>query len=96
MKSLNKIETPIFVLRSVFFISKGNFWRLFYYTAADVSAVWRRWNVSLYVTIMQIIFHFLWAQWAYRDVFENGVLLMYTLEGVSDVASFITAYEESQ
>ena len=28
--------------------------------------------------------------------FENGVLLMYTLEGVSSVANFITAYEESQ
>ena len=29
-------------------------------------------------------------------IFENGVLLMYTLEGVSSVANFITAYEESQ
>ena len=28
--------------------------------------------------------------------FENGVLLMYTLEGVSSVANFITASEESQ
>ena len=28
--------------------------------------------------------------------FENGVLLMYTLEGISSVANFITAYEESQ
>ena len=28
--------------------------------------------------------------------FENGVLLMYTLEGVSSVANFITAYEVSQ
>ena len=27
---------------------------------------------------------------------ENGVPLMYTLECVSSVASFITAYEESQ
>ena len=27
---------------------------------------------------------------------ENGVLLMYTLEGVSSVTHFITAYEESQ
>ena len=26
----------------------------------------------------------------------NGVLLMYTLEGVSSVANFITAYEVSQ
>ena len=34
--------------------------------------------------------------WAHCDIFENGVLLMYTLEGVSSVANFITAYEESQ
>ena len=27
---------------------------------------------------------------------ENGVLLIYTLEGVSNVANFITAYEASQ
>ena len=30
------------------------------------------------------------------SVFENGVLLMYTLEGVNSVANFIIAYEESQ
>ena len=29
-------------------------------------------------------------------VFENGVLLMYMLEGVNSVANFITTYEESQ
>ena len=29
-------------------------------------------------------------------IFENGVLLMYTLEGVRSVANIITAYEESQ
>ena len=45
---------------------------------------------------MQIIFHFLWDHWAQCGRFENGVLLMYTLEGVSSVANFITAYEESQ
>ena len=27
---------------------------------------------------------------------KNRVLIMYTLEGVSSVANFITAYEESQ
>ena len=36
------------------------------------------------------------GSWAYYGVFENGVLLMYTLEGVNSVANFITAYEESQ
>ena len=29
-------------------------------------------------------------------IYENRVLLMYTLKGVSSVANFITAYEESQ
>ena len=45
---------------------------------------------------MQIIFQFLWDPWAHFGTFEDGVLLMYTLEGVSSVANFITAYEESQ
>ena len=47
-------------------------------------------------TIVQIIFHFLWDHWAHSVTFENGVLLMYTLESVSNVANFITADEESQ
>ena len=50
----------------------------------------------LYVTIVQIIFYFLWDLWAHCGKFENRVLLMYTLEGVSSVANFISAYEESQ
>ena len=45
---------------------------------------------------MQIIFHFLLDHWAHCGIFENEVLLMYTLEGVNSVANFITAYEESQ
>ena len=53
-------------------------------------------NVSQYFTIVQIIFHFLWDHRAYCGIFENGGLLMYTLEGVSSVANFITAKEESQ
>ena len=52
--------------------------------------------VEPYFTIVQIIFHFLWDLWAHYGTFEDGVLLMYTLEGVSSVANFITAYEESQ
>ena len=48
------------------------------------------------LTIVQIIFHFLWDHWVHCGIFDNGVLLMYTLEGVSSVANFITAYEESQ
>ena len=42
------------------------------------------------------IFHFLWDHWAHYGTFDKRVLLMYTLEGVSSVANFITAYEESQ
>ena len=34
--------------------------------------------------------------WAHCGIFENGVLFMYTLEGISSVANFITAYEESK
>ena len=60
------------------------------------TAVWRQNNVSPYITIVQIIFHFLWDHWAHCCIIENGVLLMYTLEGVSSVANFITAHEESQ
>ena len=48
------------------------------------------------VTIVQIIFHFLWNQCAHCGMLENEFLLMYTLEGVSSVASCIIAYEESQ
>ena len=44
---------------------------------------------------MQIIFHFRWGHWAHYDIFENGVLLMYTPEGLSSIVNFITAYEES-
>ena len=45
---------------------------------------------------MQIIFHFLWDHWAHCGVFENGVLFMYMLEGISSAANFITAYKEPQ
>ena len=44
---------------------------------------------------MQIIYNFLWDHCAHCGIFENGVLLMYTLEGVGSVANVITAYEES-
>ena len=53
-------------------------------------------RTSPVLTIVQIIFHFLWDHWAQYGTFEDGVLLMYTLEGLSSVANFITAYEESQ
>ena len=53
-------------------------------------------SVFPYFTIVQIIFHFLWDRRVHCGIFENGVLLIYTLEGVGSVANFITAYEESQ
>ena len=36
----------------------------------------------MYFTIVQIIFHFIWYHCAYCGIFENGILLMYTLVGV--------------
>ena len=39
--------------------------------------------MSPYFTIVQIIFHFIWDDWAHCGSFENGILLMYTLEGIS-------------
>ena len=47
-------------------------------------------------TIVHIIIHFLWDHWAHCGIFEIGALLMYTPEGVSSVANFITAYEDPQ
>ena len=44
----------------------------------------------------RLFFRFLCDHWAHCDIFENRVLLMYTLEGVGSVANFITAYEEFQ
>ena len=32
---------------------------------------------------------------AHCGIFENEVLLLFTVEGVSSVSTFITAYEES-
>ena len=46
--------------------------------------------------VLQIIFYFFWDLWAHSGIFENRALPMYTLEGVSSVANFITAYEEFQ
>ena len=45
-------------------------------------------EVSPYINMAQIIFHFLWDHWAHCRIFENGVLLMYMLEGLSGVANF--------
>ena len=82
----------------MFFVSKGNLFDVHvYYTAAGVSAVWRRKNVSPYFTIVKIIFifHFLWDHWVYCGIFENGAAHAYA-RGVSSVVNLITAYEESQ
>ena len=41
------------------------------------------------------IFLSLTDHWAHCGIFENGVLLMYTLEGISSITNFISAYDES-
>ena len=51
-------------------------------------------NVSPYITIVQIFISF--GIIGPIAVFENGVLLMYTLESVSGVVNLITDYEESE
>ena len=62
----------------------------------DTIKYYVRYTVKAKYDKLSIIFHFLWDHWAHCGIFENGVLLMYTLKGVSSVANFITAYEESQ
>ena len=72
-----------FLIRSLFFVSKGNLFDVeFCYTAA-----WCWCNVAAgrtsprTSTLVQIIFHFPSDHWPYFSIFENGVLLIYTLEG---------------
>ena len=46
---------------------------------------------------LNLVEFLVWSNPAWNiGLFENGVLHMYTIEGVSTVANFITAYEESQ
>ena len=49
----------------------------------------------LHRSLIYFLCHFLWDHLAHCGIFENGVLLLHTLEGVSSVANFITAYEVS-
>ena len=48
----------------------------------------------LYHSVGYISFPF--RSLAHYGTFENGVLLMYTLEGISSTENIITAYEEPQ
>ena len=58
-------------------------------------ALWWRKKVSAYFMLVHfIVFYLLCGLLAHY--FENDVLLVYTLQGVSNVANFIIAYEESQ
>ena len=75
------------------FVSKGNLFYVYFTTLQLVLVPCDGGRTS---PIVQIIFRFLWDHWVHYGTFENGVLLMYTLEDVSSVANFITAYEESQ
>ena len=55
-----------------------------------------RLSVFPYFTIVQLIIRFLLDHSAHSGIFENGVLRMYTLDSVSSLANFITAYKVSQ
>ena len=77
----SKILTPIFL---------GNFKGK--YTLGRFSLILQ----GRQVVLLQIIFDFFLDHWAHCSIFENGVLLIYTLEIVSSVANSIAAYEESQ
>ena len=91
----------------LFKLKRQSFLPLFYYTAVGVSAVWRRKNVFPYITIVRIILYFLWDKWAHCSIGIIGLFVVYLSSahvyagvggggGVSSVANFITAYEESQ
>ena len=47
-------------------------------------------------TQCRLYIQFFWDHRAHCGILENGIQLMYTLEGVSSVANVITVYEESQ
>ena len=82
----------MFSICNVFFVSKGN--RLdFYFTLLKLVLVpCGGRTMSLRTSALcRLYFHILLDHWAHCGIFENGVLLMYTLEGVSSVANFITA-----
>ena len=79
----------------MFFVSRSNLF-YFYFTTLQLVLVPCGGSKTSPRTIAQIIFHFLWGHLAYDGNFENGVLLMCALEGVSSVANVTSAYEESQ
>ena len=77
----------------MFFVSKGNLFDVYFTTLQlELAAVERLpvlYHSADYISFPLGSLGLLW-------IFEKGVLLMYTLEGVSSVAKFITAYIESQ
>ena len=80
-----------FLFRSVFFVSKLNAFDVYFTTLRLVLVPCGGGRTSAHSTIVRIIFHFLLDHWAHCGMFENGVLLIYTLKDVSSVANFITA-----
>ena len=50
------------------------------------------------VSVFEKILCELWDHWAHCGIFENGVLhtCICVLEGINNVANFITSFEESQ
>ena len=75
-----------------FFVSKDNLFDVYFTTVQLVLVPCGGGRTSLH-TADYISFPS--GSWAHCGIFENGVLLMYTLEGVSSAANFISVYEES-
>ena len=84
-----------FLICSVFFVSKGNLFDVYFTTLQLVLVSCGGGRTSPRTLPYCRLFHFLWYHFAHYGTLESGVLLMYTLEGVRSVANFITAYEES-
>ena len=52
--------------------------------------------LSWLIIIEQVIFYFLWDYWDHSGYFENQIPLKPALGGVSSLANYSVAYEETQ
>ena len=68
---------------------------IFYSTVAGVVPCGGR-KVSPYIIIVQVLFYFLWAHYAYPGYVENRIPLKPALGGVCRLANYSVAYEETQ
>ena len=88
MKKLNKNQDSHFLSVMCSFIPKATF--------KTVSFTSLQQKVSRPSLLCRLYFHFVWDTLAQCGSSENGILLMFTLEGVSSVENFIIAYKESK